>query len=102
MQHTCLRQAYYILLLLSDGEITDMDKTTEAVVQASSLPMSIIIIGVGGANFAAMNFLDGDDGVLMTRSGQKARRDIVQFVAYRDFKKVSSTVCSKCFSFSFL
>ncbi|XP_046563464.1 copine-3-like isoform X1 [Haliotis rubra] len=81
--------AYYILLLLTDGEITDMDRTTEAVVNASSLPMSIIIIGVGGANFDAMNFLDGDDGVLKTRSGQKARRDIVQFVAYRDFKKVS-------------
>ncbi|XP_067651173.1 copine-3-like isoform X4 [Haliotis asinina] len=82
--------AYYILLLLTDGEITDMDRTTEAVVNASSLPMSIIIIGVGGANFAAMNFLDGDDGVLRTRSGQKARRDIVQFVAYRDFKKASA------------
>ena len=31
---------YFILLILTDGEITDMDATVHAIVQASTLPMS--------------------------------------------------------------
>jgi hypothetical protein len=38
-----------------------MDQTKAAVVEASSLPMSIIIVGVGGANFDMMEELDSDD-----------------------------------------
>lgn len=40
-----------------------MDQTKQAVVAASALPMSIIIVGVGGADFAMMEELDSDDGV---------------------------------------
>ena len=84
-----LLQAYFVLLLLTDGALTDMDETIEAIVQASALPMSLIIIGVGGADFTLMNILDGDDGVLRSPSGQRVVRDIVQFVPFRDFKHVS-------------
>ena len=45
--------------------------------QASSLPLSIIIVGIGDANFEAMNVLDGDDVRLSSR-GRYAERDIVQ------------------------
>ena len=41
-----------------------MEATKRAIVDASKLPMSIIIVGVGGADFDAMEELDGDDGVL--------------------------------------
>lgn len=40
-----------------------MDQTKEAIVAASALPMSIIIVGVGGADFAMMEELDSDDQV---------------------------------------
>ena len=40
-----------------------MDQTKQAVVAASALPMSIIIVGVGCADFAMMEELDSDDGV---------------------------------------
>lgn len=43
-----------------------MDKTKQALVNASKLPMSVIIVGVGNADFSAMNELDGDNGVLVT------------------------------------
>ena len=56
-------QNYFILLLLTDGVITDMDQTKQAVVAASALPMSIIIVGVGNADFQMMEELDSDDGV---------------------------------------
>ena len=56
-------QNYFILLILTDGVITDMDQTKQAVVAASALPMSIIIVGVGGADFKMMEELDCDEGV---------------------------------------
>jgi hypothetical protein len=40
---------YFVLLFITDGIISDMADTIAAVVEASFLPMSIIIIGVGGA-----------------------------------------------------
>ncbi|XP_063489737.1 copine-1 isoform X10 [Symphalangus syndactylus] len=79
-------QQYFVLLLLTDGAVTDVEATCEAVVRASNLPMSVIIVGVGGADFEAMEHLDADGGPLHTRSGQAAARDIVQFVPYRRFQ----------------
>uniref|UniRef100_A0AAQ4PJ12 Copine-3 n=1 Tax=Gasterosteus aculeatus aculeatus TaxID=481459 RepID=A0AAQ4PJ12_GASAC len=77
---------YYVLLIITDGVITDMDETRSAIVNASRLPMSIIIVGVGGADFSAMEFLDGDDGILRSAAGEAAMRDIVQFVPFRQFQ----------------
>ncbi|XP_015243526.1 PREDICTED: copine-1-like isoform X2 [Cyprinodon variegatus] len=77
---------YFVLLILTDGEITDLDQTRDAIVRASRLPLSIIIVGVGPADFKAMELLDGDDGVLRSTVGEAVSRDIVQFVPFRDFK----------------
>lgn len=81
---------YVILLIITDGEITDMENTKHAIVQAASLPLSIIIVGVGNAQFDAMDELDGDDVRLSSR-GKYAERDIVQFVPLRDFVDNQST-----------
>ncbi|KAK1332332.1 hypothetical protein QTO34_007005 [Cnephaeus nilssonii] len=75
---------YYVLLIITDGVISDMTQTKEAIVSASSLPMSIIIVGVGPAMFEAMEELDGDD-VRVSSRGRYAERDIVQFVPFRDY-----------------
>ncbi len=74
---------YFILLLLTDGIITDMDATRSAIVAASTLPLSIIIVGIGQADFEAMNILDGDGARLTDSRGVPAQRDIVQFVPFR-------------------
>ena len=42
------------------------------------LPLSIIIVGVGQADFDAMEELDGDKVPLTNQRGQRAQRDIVQ------------------------
>ena len=73
-----------------------MDATRQAIVNASGLPMSLIIVGVGNADFADMRFLDGDDGILKAPNGQPAQRDIVQFVPFRDFKRVSGAGSDVC------
>lgn len=103
-----LRQQYFVLLIITDGVITDMDQTRAAIVAASHLPMSIIIVGVGGADFTDMEILDGDDGRLRSPSGEPAARDIVQFVPYRKFMNVSwsgiisCTGLAVCLSFKLL
>ncbi|NXY25512.1 CPNE7 protein, partial [Atrichornis clamosus] len=87
---------YFILLILTDGVVTDMADTREAIVRASYLPMSIIIVGVGNADFTDMQILDGDDGVLRSPKGEPVLRDIVQFVPFREFKNASPTALAKC------
>lgn len=102
--------------MLTDGEITDMAKTKRAIIAASRLPLSIIIVGVGGANFDAMNELDSDEQKLELSYGiiqytdiiilslksfyhkrlqigrEVAQRDIVQFVPFREFAHVSKII----------
>ncbi|KAM6289043.1 copine-5-like, partial [Aegotheles albertisi] len=68
---------YFVLLIITDGVISDMAQTKEAIVNAAKLPMSIIIVGVGQAEFDAMVELDGDD-IRISSRGKVAERDIVQ------------------------
>lgn len=75
---------YFVLLIITDGIISDMLDTKRAIIAASQLPISIIIVGVGDADFAAMDELDSDDRKL-TIGGQVASRDIVQFVPMNKF-----------------
>ncbi|KAL7751810.1 hypothetical protein RI367_002810 [Sorochytrium milnesiophthora] len=78
---------YHVLLILTDGVITDMKETVRSIVQASNLPLSIVIVGVGSADFAAMEVLDADDAPLVA-DGVRMHRDIVQFVPFRQFQGV--------------
>ena len=75
---------YSILLIITDGIITDMEETKEAIIDASDLPLSIIIVGVGDEDFSQMDQLDGDKRKLsvLGKEGKRkeATRDIVQFV----------------------
>ncbi|XP_067324060.1 copine-5 isoform X2 [Anolis sagrei] len=75
---------YFVLLIITDGVISDMAQTKEAIVNAAKLPMSIIIVGVGQAEFDAMVELDGD-AIRISSRGKIAERDIVQFVPFRDY-----------------
>lgn len=77
---------YNILMILTDGIIEDMDDTIDALVEASYLPISVIIIGIGTADFTNMDVLDADEEPLYDRNGRKADRDLVQFVPFKDFK----------------
>ena len=77
-------QQYFVLLIITDGIITDMEQTKWSIINASSYPMSIIIVGVGNEDFSSMEELDSDDG-LLRHGGKTAVRDIVQFVELRKF-----------------
>ncbi|KAJ8041876.1 Copine-8 [Holothuria leucospilota] len=85
---------YFILLIITDGVITDMQNTKQAIVKAAKLPMSIIIVGVGNEDFTAMEELDGDE-VRLSYKGVAAERDIVQFVPFREFENSSNAIISQ-------
>ena len=77
---------YHILMILTDGQIDDMDETKDALVEASFLPISVIIIGIGDGNFGNMDILDADENPLYDKNRRKADRDLVQFVPFNNFK----------------
>lgn len=54
------------------------------IVEASKLPVSVIIIGIGDENFDQMDELDSDDKILKDKTGRSAVRDTVQFVRFRE------------------
>lgn len=79
-------EVYYILMILTDGIINDMDDTIDALVECDALPLSVIIIGIGDSDFSNMVILDGDGEKLKDSRGRRSRRDLVQFVEFRRFE----------------
>lgn len=78
---------YYILLIMTDGKIDDLQETIDEIVRATSLPLSIIIVGVGSSNFDSMEVLDADEKPLYSNKLKKfMERDIVQFVPFAEYK----------------
>ncbi|OWF55814.1 Copine-8 [Mizuhopecten yessoensis] len=80
---------YFVLLIITDGVITDMPQTMQAIIIhrlfVLSLPLeTCTILTIDPLCFLAMDTLDGDD-VRLSYNGKQAVRDIVQFVPFRDF-----------------
>ncbi|WKY04568.1 hypothetical protein Q1695_005516 [Nippostrongylus brasiliensis] len=77
---------YHVLLIITDGAITDMAATKSAIIAASLLPLSIIIVGVGKEEFETMAELRPEEGKL-THGGRTVQRDIVQ-VLFLPLRKI--------------
>jgi hypothetical protein len=83
-QVTQTQQKYFVLLMITDGGVSDFADAVEAIVEASRLPLSVLVAGVGDGNFgrlAQMN--EGDDGLAVDSQGRAAVRDICRFVPLR-------------------
>jgi hypothetical protein len=80
-------QAYTILLLLTDGAVSDARATAEALNQASDAPLSVVIVGIGDADFSSMQFLDD--------SSKPGKRDIAQFVEFNKHSRDSVNLTSE-------
>ncbi len=74
--------SFDIVIILTDGAITDMRDTIDALVRASCLPIGFLIVGIGNGDFTNMHILDADESKLRSHTGQVARRDNVQFVEF--------------------
>jgi len=72
------KQTYTVLLILTDGAVADVNATAAAISRASHAPLSIVIVGIGNADFGPMQFLDDFNSAQFGGQG----RDIVQFVQF--------------------
>lgn len=67
------RHLYHILVILTDGQVADFESATQKVKQMSKeLPLCVVIIGVGAANFQLMKTIE-------------TANDIVKFVEFRKY-----------------
>jgi len=82
-------QCYTVLLILTDGAVSDVQATAKCLEEVSDAPLSVIIVGVGNADFSGMKFLDNFSG---PGSG---KRDIVQFVEFSRFKNNSHALTNE-------
>lgn len=58
--HLHFIQQYFVLLILTAGVFSDMNMTKFALIKASELPMSVIIVGIGNVDMEHMMQLDSD------------------------------------------
>merc|ERR1712106_674417 len=77
---------YTVILLITDGGVTDFQETKQALVKMSKQPISVVLVGVGDGNMDALVQLDSDRARL-SWGEEQAERDIVQFVGEITVKK---------------
>lgn len=82
------KQAYGILLICTDGAVSDIHQTAQAMNQCSDAPLSIVIVGVGNADFSSMRFLDD-------HSQPPGTPDIAQFVQFNQHSQNSAALTSE-------
>lgn len=66
------KQNYTVLLILTDGAVSDVRATARCIDAIDTAPLSIVIVGIGDADFSSMQFLDDHSGDI----------DIAQFVEF--------------------
>jgi Copine len=54
-----------------------MREAKDVLVECAGYPISVIIIGIGDADFSNMVELDGDEEILRNSKGVPTKRDIV-------------------------
>ena len=54
---------------MTDGQINDFEETVDRIVKASTLPLSIVVVGVGDKDFSLIEELDSDQSLLKSKSG---------------------------------
>ena len=76
--------SYTILLILTAGNVEDVQETKNHLIAASKEPLSVVILGIGDADFSGMEFLDAFDAEV------EAGRDITKFVEFNDYKSYNA------------
>jgi hypothetical protein len=72
------KQKYTILLILTDGGVSDVNHTVSTLENVSTCPLSIVMVGIGSGDFSSMRFLDD-------RKTTDAKPDICDFVELNSY-----------------
>jgi hypothetical protein len=76
--------SYTILLILTAGNVESVKETKRQLIEASEEPLSIVIVGIGEADFKGMEFLDEHDAEV------EDGKDITKFVRFSDYKSFNA------------
>jgi hypothetical protein len=79
-------QSYTTLVILTDGSVSDVNATADALRQVSDAPLSVVIVGIGQADFSGRRFLDDFE--------TSSKRDIAQFVEFNAHKNSCQSLTS--------
>jgi len=77
------KSSYTILLILTAGNVENVRETKMELNNASGSPLSVVIVGIGDADFSRMEFLDDHDP-------SDTGRDITKFVEFSDYKSYNA------------
>uniref|UniRef100_A0A1I7XS66 VWFA domain-containing protein n=1 Tax=Heterorhabditis bacteriophora TaxID=37862 RepID=A0A1I7XS66_HETBA len=76
---------YFVLLILTDGELSNPKRTIDAIVDCSSHPISIIAVGIGqDRDFTTIKSLESP--ILKHSDGRVLTRNMFQFIPSPDLK----------------
>lgn len=76
--------SYTILLILTAGNVEDVQETKQQLLAASNEPLSVVILGIGDTDFSGMEFLDAFD------PENEKGRDITKFVQFNDYRSYNA------------
>ena len=71
-------------MILTAGNVENVKETKQQLIEASEDPLSIVIVGIGDADFSGMEFLDEHD------ADHESGRDITKFVRFSDYKSFNA------------
>jgi copine 4/6/7 len=77
--------SYTILLILTAGHVENVRETRQALIEASEDPLSIVVVGIGDADFSEMHFLDERRDY-----EELGGRHITKFIQFRDYKSFNA------------
>lgn len=100
IQKTNKKHYYVVLVIFTEGDIADKDIAFQEINNASDLPFSILMVGIGDGDFTILKQFDADnerkEPPLKSNTNKTASkkimnkplpRDIVQFIHYRKHKE---------------
>jgi hypothetical protein len=86
---------YYVLTILTDGNTDDTNETKELLIKASTMPLSIVIIGIGKASFNLIEDLTEDNHPLVSKNGKVSRRKNASFIKLIEYKNDWGKIMNK-------
>lgn len=76
---------YYVLIILTDGTVDDFNDTVDKIIEASNLPLSIVIVCLGDGDFTQIKKLDQDEVPLQSEKKGICKRDMIDVINFKDY-----------------
>ena len=76
---------YHILFIIMDGGVDDIEQTVESLKKASSMPLSVVIVGIGKS-------FNRVDKLIEELKKSKAKREALMFVRFDSSEDISKKI----------